>query len=261
HRTIGKSPGRSRPGTETRGRRGLPIGGSGVQQARRPADLRAGLRQDRRAVPRHLRVVPRGPVARVRHVLRQVFEPVAGRRKRGRHAQAAARRRQAAAVRGDSPLFGASRQFRHRRAERLVCHRLHSGPSNAAAQRVGPRRDHEEVKPSPKGRGVAEGLDQVTLRIANGAGFLGDNLDAPRRLVESASLDYLTLEYLAELTLSILARLREKNPAAGYAEDFMTVLASLLPALTAQPSLKIVTNAGGMNPCACAQAAARILAG
>lgn len=99
----------------------------------------------------------------------------------------------------------------------------------------------------------------MTVRIANGAGFLGDNLDAPRRLVESAAVDYLTLEYLAELTLSILARVREKNPAAGYAEDFLTVLGSLLPALRAQPSLKLVTNAGGMNPIACTQAAAQIL--
>ena len=54
------------------------------------------------------------------------------------------------------------------------------------------------------------------IKIANGAGFLGDNLDAPRRLVEAAQVDYLTLEYLAELTLSILARGREKNPAAGF---------------------------------------------
>ena len=100
----------------------------------------------------------------------------------------------------------------------------------------------------------------MIVRIANGAGFLGDNLDAPRRLVESAEVDYLTLEYLAELTLSILARVREKNPAAGYAEDFLTVLASLTPALLSQPRLKIVTNAGGMNPAACAKAAARILA-
>jgi len=98
------------------------------------------------------------------------------------------------------------------------------------------------------------------VRIANGAGFLGDNLDAPRRLVESAAIDYLTLEYLAELTLSILARSREKNPSAGYAEDFLTVLDSLTPALAAQPALKIVTNAGGMNPLACAKAAAQILA-
>lgn len=98
------------------------------------------------------------------------------------------------------------------------------------------------------------------MRIGNGAGFLGDNLDAPRRLVESASLDYLTLEYLAELTLSILARLREKNPQGGYAEDFLTVLGSLLPAIARQHGLKIVTNAGGMNPRACAREAARLLA-
>jgi hypothetical protein len=97
------------------------------------------------------------------------------------------------------------------------------------------------------------------LRIGNGAGFLGDNLDAPRRLVESVDLDYLTLEYLAELTLSILARLREKDPQAGYAEDFLTVLASLTQAIQIQPRLKIVTNAGGMNPLSCARAAARRL--
>jgi hypothetical protein len=97
------------------------------------------------------------------------------------------------------------------------------------------------------------------VRIANGAGFLGDNLDAPRLLVERAQVDYLTLEYLAELTMSILARQREKDPAAGYANDFLDVLKSLLPALKAQPQLKIVTNAGGVNPTACAAAAGRIL--
>src|SRR5438132_38844 len=99
----------------------------------------------------------------------------------------------------------------------------------------------------------------MPLRIANAAGFLGDQLDAPRRLVEAAEIDYLTLEYLAELTLSILARLREKDAAAGYAADFLTVLSSLSPALARQPTLRIVTNAGGMNPRACARAAAAIL--
>ncbi len=96
-------------------------------------------------------------------------------------------------------------------------------------------------------------------KIANGAGFLGDNLDAPRRLVEAAEVDYLTLEYLAELTLSILARVREKAPAAGYAADFLDVLDSLVPVLKAQPRLKLVTNAGGGNPTSCARAAAQIL--
>jgi hypothetical protein len=97
------------------------------------------------------------------------------------------------------------------------------------------------------------------VRIANGAGFLGDQLDAPRLLVEGTTVDYLTLEYLAELTLSILARAKEKDANAGFAQDFLTVLQSLTPALAQQPQLKIVTNAGGMNPAACARRAAAIL--
>ncbi|MBI1904378.1 MAG: DUF1446 domain-containing protein [Planctomycetia bacterium] len=99
----------------------------------------------------------------------------------------------------------------------------------------------------------------VIVRIANAAGFLGDNLDAPRRLVESAQVDYLTLEYLAELTMSILANLREKDPEAGYARDFLTVLRSLVPALEAQEQLRMVTNGGGVNPLSCAAAAGAIL--
>src|SRR6058998_3171063 len=97
------------------------------------------------------------------------------------------------------------------------------------------------------------------LRIANGAGFLGDWIDAPRRLVERGEVDYLTIEHLAELTMSILARQRQKNPEAGYAEDFLDILRSLIPALKQQPQLKIVTNSGGMNPTACVRAAGKIL--
>jgi hypothetical protein len=89
---------------------------------------------------------------------------------------------------------------------------------------------------------------------------LGDNLDAPRLLAEQGRLDYLTLEYLSELTLSILARVREKDPAAGYAGDFIGVLAELCPALVEQRGLKLITNAGGMNPPRCASAAAAVLA-
>jgi Acyclic terpene utilisation family protein AtuA len=99
----------------------------------------------------------------------------------------------------------------------------------------------------------------ATLRIANGAGFLGDWLAAPRRLVERADVDYLTIEHLAELTMSILARQREKDPNAGYAEDFLDILRSLVPALQQQPQLKIVANSGGVNPPACVRAAAKIL--
>ncbi len=99
----------------------------------------------------------------------------------------------------------------------------------------------------------------TSIRIANAAGFLGDAIDAPLRTVQATRLDYLTLEYLAELTMSILARLREKDPRAGYAQDFLRVLDSLMGELAAQPQLHIVTNAGGVNPPACAIAAGSLL--
>ena len=97
------------------------------------------------------------------------------------------------------------------------------------------------------------------IRIGNGAGFWGDNLDAPRLLAESGALDYLTLEYLAELTLSILAHLKSRNPEAGFVTDFPVVMSSLLPCLKSQPQLKIVTNGGGMHPTACARTVSTIL--
>ncbi len=99
----------------------------------------------------------------------------------------------------------------------------------------------------------------MDCRIGNGAGFWGDSLDAPRRLVEAAELDFLTLEYLAELTMSILARQREKDPARGYVTDLVPVIHSLTAALTQQQQLRVVTNAGGMNPQGCASAVARVL--
>jgi hypothetical protein len=98
-----------------------------------------------------------------------------------------------------------------------------------------------------------------SIRVGNGAGFWGDNLDAPRRLCEAGRLDYLTLEYLAELTMSILAHQKSRDPSAGWVTDFGEVIASLVPSLRAQPGLKIVTNAGGMNPRGCAAAIADVL--
>ena len=91
-----------------------------------------------------------------------------------------------------------------------------------------------------------------SVRIGNGCGFWGDNLDAPVLLAEQGRLDYLTLEYLAELTMSILALQKQRDPQAGFAGDFLDVLARLGPLLKAQPNLKIITNAGGMNPLGCA---------
>ncbi len=104
------------------------------------------------------------------------------------------------------------------------------------------------------------GTGRDRIRIGNGAGFWGDNLDAPIRLVEKGGLDYLTLEYLAELTLSILAHQRKKDPQAGYVGDFTLTLARLIPFLKSQPNLRIVTNAGGLNSEACARETSRLLA-
>jgi hypothetical protein len=98
-----------------------------------------------------------------------------------------------------------------------------------------------------------------TIRVGNGCGFWGDNLDAPVRLVESGQLDYLTLEYLAELTLSIMAHQRRRDPAKGYASDFIDTLRRVAPRMHEQIKLKIITNAGGMNPGSCAASARQVL--
>lgn len=100
---------------------------------------------------------------------------------------------------------------------------------------------------------------KASIRIGNGAGFWGDNLDAPIRLAEEGRLDVLTLEYLAELTLSILAHQRRKDPGAGFVPDFPETLARLVPILRSQPGLRIVTNAGGLNPLGCARECSRVL--
>lgn len=92
-----------------------------------------------------------------------------------------------------------------------------------------------------------------TLRIGCGAGFWGDSAEGPKQLVNSGEIDYLVLDYLAEITMSLLARARIKDPNAGYATDFPAVVASLAPQLK-EKSIKVVTNAGGVNPQACKMA-------
>lgn len=89
-----------------------------------------------------------------------------------------------------------------------------------------------------------------TVRIANGQGFWGDNVDAPLELVRGGPIDYLGMDYLAEVTLSIMMRQKLKNPAAGYATDFIEFVRRALPELMAG-NVRIVTNAGGLNPLAC----------
>ena len=67
------------------------------------------------------------------------------------------------------------------------------------------------------------------IRIGNGQGFWGDSIDAPIRLAKDGSLDYLTLDYLAEVTMSIMQRQKLKNPKAGYARDFPDLVNRILP--------------------------------
>src|SRR5947209_1214062 len=74
-----------------------------------------------------------------------------------------------------------------------------------------------------------------SLRVGNGAGFWGDNLDAPYLLARDGQLDVLTLEYLAELTMAILSHLRSKDPKGGYVTDFPELVERLAPILHQQP--------------------------
>ena len=92
-----------------------------------------------------------------------------------------------------------------------------------------------------------------TVRVAGGQGFWGDWLEAPRRQVEGGPVDYLMLDYLAEVTMSILQKQKERDPAMGYARDFVGAMEGVLAAV-AERGVKVIANAGGVNPEACATA-------
>ena len=94
--------------------------------------------------------------------------------------------------------------------------------------------------------------------IANGQGFWGDSLLGPIRLCNEGPLDYLTLDYLAEVTMSIMQKLKSRDPSAGYATDFVQMVRRVLPQCR-QKGIKIVANAGGVNPQACREAVAAVI--
>jgi hypothetical protein len=94
---------------------------------------------------------------------------------------------------------------------------------------------------------------QHKVLIANGQGFWGDSILGPIRLVNEGPLDYLTLDYLAEVTLSIMQKLRSRNPNAGYATDFVKLIDRILPQMM-EKGIKVIANAGGVNPHACKDA-------
>jgi len=89
-----------------------------------------------------------------------------------------------------------------------------------------------------------------TIKIANGQGFWGDSIDAPYNLIKYGEIDYLTLDYLAEVTLSIMQRQKIKNKQKGYATDFIDLIKRVINDII-EKNIKIITNAGGVNPEIC----------
>ena len=91
------------------------------------------------------------------------------------------------------------------------------------------------------------------IRIAAGQGFWGDLPDAPVRQVEGGPIDYLMLDYLAEVTMSIMQKQKARDPNAGYAKDFVPLMRRILPACV-ERDIKVTANAGGVNVRGCAGA-------
>ncbi|WP_439586799.1 acyclic terpene utilization AtuA family protein [Hydrogenophaga sp.] len=98
------------------------------------------------------------------------------------------------------------------------------------------------------------------VRIGCGGGFWGDTPEGPRQLIERGELHYLMLDYLAEVTMSILARMRARNPQAGYVPDFITQVIRPFASEIARQGVKVVVNAGGVNTEACKAAIEKELA-
>ncbi len=91
------------------------------------------------------------------------------------------------------------------------------------------------------------------IRIAGGQGFWGDLPEAPLRQVEGGPIDYLMLDYLAEVTMSIMQKQKARDPTAGYARDFVPLMKQILPACV-ERNIKVTANAGGVNVAGCAAA-------
>ena len=95
--------------------------------------------------------------------------------------------------------------------------------------------------------------ERRTIRIASGQGFWGDLLDAPVQQVRRGPIDYLMLDYLAEVTMSILQKQRSRDPSQGYARDFVPLMGEILPDCV-ERGIRVIANAGGVNLEACRDA-------
>ena len=95
------------------------------------------------------------------------------------------------------------------------------------------------------------------IRIASGQGFWGDLIDAPYHQVTKGPVDYLVMDYLAEVTMSILQKQKNKNPELGYARDIPDLMKRILP-ICKEKNIKVITNGGGVNPLSCANAVIKV---
>jgi Acyclic terpene utilisation family protein AtuA len=96
-------------------------------------------------------------------------------------------------------------------------------------------------------------MNDRVVRVAAGQGFWGDWLEAPVRQVQGGPIDYLMLDYLAEVTMSILQKQKSRDPQMGYARDFVSLMERIFPDIAAR-GIRVTSNAGGVNPRACAEA-------
>lgn len=91
------------------------------------------------------------------------------------------------------------------------------------------------------------------VRVAAGQGFWGDWPEAPVRQVQGGPIDYLMMDYLAEVTMSIMQKQKARDPTLGYARDFVPLMERILPDIVRR-GIRVTSNAGGVNPRACAEA-------
>ncbi len=91
------------------------------------------------------------------------------------------------------------------------------------------------------------------IRIASGQGFWGDLLTAPYDQVTKGPVDYMMMDYLAEVTMSIMQKQKRKDPSLGYAKDLIPLMEQILPIIV-ERNIKVITNGGGVNPGACRDA-------